>query len=280
MNGPFGAMAFRRRYGPMCRLFQMLTWLGVCQALWLATARAADEVRSEKPSTYAAKMNKKFTDPNADIRRFVNQFESEARDVYAKRREILRAVDLRPGDAVADIGAGTGLFTQLFADQVGAKGTVYAIDIGPAFLKYIAERAKQHGQEQIIRTVLNTPDSAELPCGSVDVAFICDTYHHFEHPEKMLASVHRALRPGGRLVVIDFDLRPNSAESVKLRARAPKEVYCREIVSAGFEQIDARNAPEIKDNFYAEFRRMARRSTDPARGPRPTRTEEGSHGRG
>ena len=158
-------------------------------------------------------MNKKFADPNMDIQEFVKRFESEARDIYVKRRDITRAVGLRPGDAVADIGAGTGLFTFLFAEQVGPKGTVYAVDIGPAFIKYIAEQAKRRGHEGIVKTVLNTPDSTELPAGSIDVAFICDTYHHFEHPEKMLASIHRALRPGGRLVVIDFDLRKEAASS-------------------------------------------------------------------
>ena len=224
-----------------------------------ATASAEDAPQSQGPAPYPADMNKKFTDPNVDIQQFVKRFENEARDIYAKRQDITRAVGLRPGDAVADIGAGTGLFTQLFAEQVGPKGTVYAVDIGPAFLKYIAEQAKQHGHERVVKTVLNTQDSAELPAGSIDVAFICDTYHHFEHPEKMLASIHRALRPGGRLVIIDFDLRKDSSEFVKQRARAAKEVYYREIAAAGFEQIDTKDAPTIKDNFYAEFRRVERK---------------------
>ena len=142
-------------------------------------------------------MNKKFTDPDADIQQFVKRFENEARDIYVKRREISRTVGLRPGDAVADIGEGTGLFTFLFAESVGPKGSVYAVDIGPAFVKYIAEQAKRRGHNRIVKAVLNTPDSTELPAGSIDVAFTCDTYHHFEHPEKMLASIHRASRPGG-----------------------------------------------------------------------------------
>jgi ubiquinone/menaquinone biosynthesis C-methylase UbiE len=194
-----------------------------------------------------------------DIQEFVKRFENEARDIYAKRRDIVRAVGLRPGDAVADIGAGTGLFTQLFAEQVGPKGSVYAVDSGPAFVKYIAEQAKQQGHERVVKTVLNTPDSAELPSGSIDVAVTCNTYHHFEYPEKMLASIHRALRPRGRLVVIDFDLRKNSSEFVKQRARATKEVYYREITEAGFELIETKDAPAITDNFYAEFRRVERK---------------------
>jgi SAM-dependent methyltransferase len=104
--------------------------------------------------------------------------------------------------------------------------------------------------------VLNTQDSTELAAGSIDLAFICDTYHHFDHPEIMLASIRNALRPSGRLVIIDFDLRTDSREFVKQRARAAREVYYREIAAAGFAQIDAKNAPVIKDNFYAEFRRV------------------------
>jgi ubiquinone/menaquinone biosynthesis C-methylase UbiE len=234
---------------------------GVCLAvLATASANAADSPRSQGPTAYPADMNKKFTDPEVDIQQFVKRFENEDRDIYAKRRDITRAVGLRPGDAVADIGAGTGLFTQLFAEQVGSKGTVYAVDIAPAFVKYIAERAKHRGHERVVKTVLNTPDSAELPAGSIDVAFTCDTYHHFEHPEKMLSSIHRALRPGGRLFVIDFDLLVNSSEFVKQRARAAKAVYYREITAAGFELIETKDAPAIKDNFFAEFRRLPHKS--------------------
>jgi ubiquinone/menaquinone biosynthesis C-methylase UbiE len=236
-------------------LARTVGWLGVCLALVIDAANAEDKPRSQGPAPHAAEMNKKFTDPNVDIQQFVKRFEGEARDIYAKRLDMTRAVGLRPGDAVADIGAGTGLFTFLFAEQVGSKGTVYAVDIGPAFIKYITEQAKGRGQERIVKTVLNTPDSTQLPAGSINAAFICDTYHHFEHPEKMLASLHRALRPGRRLVVIDFDLGKNN-EFVKRRARAAKEVYDREITSAGFELLETKAAPTIQDNFYAEFRRI------------------------
>ena len=112
-------------------------------------------------------MNKKFADPKADIEQFVKRFENESREIYVKRQDIVRTVGLRAGDSVADIGAGTGLFTLLFADQVGPKGTVYAVDIGPAFLNYIAEQSKKHGHEGIIS------DRAEYP-GLRNVAFQFD----------------------------------------------------------------------------------------------------------
>jgi ubiquinone/menaquinone biosynthesis C-methylase UbiE len=235
------------------RLAIAATWVVM---LTTAVAMAQEMPQRHVPKPYPAEMNQKFADPNADVQQFVKRFESAARDVYVQRHKISRAVGLRTGDAVADIGAGTGLFTFLFADRVGAKGTVYAVDISPVFLKYIADQAKQRGQEAVVKAVLNTQDSIALPAHSIDAAFICDTYHHFEHPEKMLASIHRALRPGGRLVVIDFDLRKDSGTFVKQRARAPKEIYYREIAAAGFERIATEDAPQIKDNFYAEFRRV------------------------
>ncbi len=248
----------------MDRMRQTMTWLGVGLVLPLVSARAEDPPKVTGPAPFAIEMNKKFTDPNADVQHFVGRFESDSRDIYVKRREIARAVGLRPGDVVADIGAGTGLFSLLFAEQVGPKGAVYAVDIGPAFVKYIGDRAKQQGCEAIVKPVLDTQDSAALASDSIDVAFVCDTYHHFEHPEKMLASIGNALRPGGRLVVIDFDLRENSSEYVKLRARAPQEVYRREIAAAGFDLVETKNAPLLADKFYDEFRRV--RDKPPAHG--------------
>ena len=241
----------------MYRVRWIMTWLGVGWALPLTTTRAAEAPQSSEPAPFAVAMNKRFTDPHADVQQFVKHFENDSREIYVKRHEITRAVGLRPGNAVADIGAGTGLFSLLFAEQVGPKGTVYAVDIGPAFVDYIGNRAKQQGYGSVIKSVLNTQDSARLAPGSLNVAFLCDTYHHFEHPEKMLASIHDALRPGGRLVIIDFDLREKSSEFVKLRARAPQEIYRREIAAAGFERIATKTGPTLQDKFYAEFRRVA-----------------------
>ena len=243
----------------MGRKTAVLGWMSVGLVLVAGVVVGGEQKADKSPAPYAAKMNKKFTDPHADIQAFVKRFENENRDIFAKRHEITRVVGLKRGEAVADIGAGTGLFSQLFAEEVGTKGVVYAVDIGPAFVKYIGEQAKKLGHEGIVKPVLNTPDSVGLPAGSIDVAFLCDTYHHFEDPGAMLASIHRALRPGGRLVIIDFDLGKGNNEYVKQRARAAKEVYFREIASAGFEQIDRKDAPTIKDNFYAEFRRVGRK---------------------
>jgi ubiquinone/menaquinone biosynthesis C-methylase UbiE len=203
----------------------------------------------------AADMNKQFQDPNLDVAKFVDRFESNSRDIFAQRKQIVEAIGLRPGQAIADIGAGTGLFTWMFAEKVGPNGTVYAVEIAPAFLKYLADQATKRGLQDVVKTARSTQDSANLAPGSLDVAFVCATYHHFEHPEKILASIHHALRPGGRLVVIEFDLRKDSSTFVREHARAPKDVYFREIEATGFTRVDVKGSPQLKDNFFAVFDR-------------------------
>ena len=114
-----------------------------------------------------------------------------------------------------DVGAGTGFYARLFAAQVGPEGKVYAVDIAPAFLKYIADRAKKDGQDKVITTIQGTQDDTKLPPNSVDLVFTSDTYHHLEKPAVVLASIHRALKSGGRLAVIDFDRHEGASDFVK-----------------------------------------------------------------
>src|SRR6185295_17017929 len=89
--------------------------------------------------------NEKFLKPDLDVPGWVKKFESPGREVYDKRKQIAAAAHLRPGAAVADVGAGTGLFTMLFAEAVGPKGTVYAVEIAPRFLDYLEKRARKAG---------------------------------------------------------------------------------------------------------------------------------------
>lgn len=201
-------------------------------------------------------MNRRFTDPKADVKSFVQRFEGKDRDIASKREEILRIVALQPGQAVADIGAGTGLFTLPFARAVGPTGVVYAVDISPAFLQHIAAQAGEQKLDGVVTPVLAGADSCHLPPGSVDVVFLCATYHHFGKPERNLASIHRALRPGGRLILIDFDQENAKSSWAREHARAPLGVYVSEFQKAGFERVAVANPPELTDNFYVEFRRV------------------------
>ena len=107
--------------------------------------------------------------------------------------------------------------------------------------------------------MLATQDSTSLPEGSVDLVFLSDVYHHLEKPEKTLASIYRALRPGGGLVVIDFDrVEGRSSAFVLKHVRAGKAVVIKEIERAGFTAVPAPEVPRFKENFFLRFRKSER----------------------
>lgn len=193
-----------------------------------------------------------------DVKGWLKRFETEDREVFARRAEIVSALDLKPGMAVADVGAGTGLFTRLFADKVGAEGRVYAVDVSPAFLKYIAEEAKKSGRTQVT-TIQGSQQATNLKPGSVDLVFLCDVYHHLEEHQEVLASIHQALRPGGALVLIEFDrVKGKSSSFVLKHVRADKEQFLSEVKQAGFTLDPSQPKVKLAENFFARFRKNDR----------------------
>jgi ubiquinone/menaquinone biosynthesis C-methylase UbiE len=228
----------------------------VCTS-FAVVAIAPGALGQDQPS----EINKPFQNP--DLAAYIKRFESESREVYVRREAIVSALGLKPGMAVADIGAGTGLFTRQIADAVGPEGKVYAVDISKPFLDHIGREARKRGQTQI-QTVQGTQETTNLAAGSADVAFLCDVYHHLEQHPRVLASIHRALRPGGRLIVIEFDRREGvSSEFTLKHVRAGKAQFLAEIAAAGFELLETPDAPKFKENFFAAFRRMEQ----PVKGP-------------
>jgi ubiquinone/menaquinone biosynthesis C-methylase UbiE len=196
-------------------------------------------------------INSYYQNPNFE--QWQQMFETEGREVYDRRREIVAALGIRPGMTVADVGAGTGVFSMLFAHEVGVLGTVLAQDIAPGFVRGIEVRA---GREKLInvRTVLGDEKEARLPPGSVDLVFVCDTYHHFEYPQAMLASLRAALKPQGRLAVIDYEKIPGQSGGwVMGHVRAGRDTAIAEIEAAGFRLV--RTHSLLRDNYFLEFAR-------------------------
>ncbi len=217
--------------------------------LLLLAANVLAEELSVKPG-----INDKFLDPALKVEEWTEKFETESREIFHQRRQILAAVGLKPGLKVADIGAGTGLFTLPFAQAVGVEGKVYAVEIAPKFLSHIRDRA-QKANITNVETVLGTVRSVEVPENSIDLAFICDVYHHFEFPQSSLASLHKALKPGGEVVLIDFKRIPGeSSDFVISHVRAGQEVFEAEVAAAGFEKI-AEVKDVLKENYFVRFRR-------------------------
>jgi tRNA A58 N-methylase Trm61 len=163
-------------------------WNAVAIFALLATSLAFAQKESVKPG-----INANFEDP--DVEEFIARFEGDGRAIYSKRHELLATLGLKPGAAVADIGVGTGFFSMMMGQAVGESGTVYAVDIAQNFLDHIVGTAKEKGLNNV-QPVLCDQKSTKLVPNSIDAAFICDTYHHFEFPFLTMASVHDAIRPG------------------------------------------------------------------------------------
>ena len=122
--------------------------------------------------------------------------EDPSRDKWQKPHEVVMALDLKPTEIVADIGAGTGYFARRFAHQARK---VYAVDIDQALLDIARKNAPNN-----LETVLASPDDPRLPEQSVDTIFFCDVLHHIENRPAYYAKLAQVLKPGGRVVVIDF----------------------------------------------------------------------------
>jgi len=221
--------------------------------LWVLVALlgAALPVRGIADAGADPAINRPYQDP--EYSQWVEAFERPGREVFDRRQEIVAASGVRSGMAVADVGAGTGLFTRLFARAVGATGKVYAVDISKNFVDNVVRTAREQGLGNV-EGIVNAQDNAGLPASSVDLLFVCDTYHHFEQPGAMLASFHRAIRPGGTLVVIDFEREAGRSSGwVMSHVRAGKEKVIREIEAAGFRLQEDREL--MRENFFLRFER-------------------------
>lgn len=222
-------------------------------ALLLVSTSCTTSKRSE-PVTSKPGINDAFLDPNLDVDKWVHRFEVESREVFAARNEIVENLHLAKGDVVADIGTGTGLFVEPMSHAVGPDGWVYAQDIAPKFIQRIGQLSKLKGLGNVT-PVLGGEDDVMLQRDSIDVAFICDVYHHFEFPEKSLASLYAAVKPGGQLVVIDFERIPGkSREWVLNHVRAGKDAFRKEIEDAGFEFVEEAKIATFKENYFLRFK--------------------------
>lgn len=131
------------------------------------------------------------------------------RDEKQKPRELVAAMSLKTGMAVADIGTGTGYMLPYLSEAVGAHGRVLSEDIFPDFLEKAKNTAKQHKLANV-EFIQGSETDPGLPENGVDVVLALDSYHHWNYPEKMLAAVRRELRDGGRLVIVEYYRRPEA----------------------------------------------------------------------
>ena len=129
--------------------------------------------------------------------------ERTEREIEEEPETALNAIGIAPGSTVADVGAGSGYFAVRMARRVGAQGRVYANDLQPEMLAMLASRLQKEGVPNVT-LVQGTVDDPKLPAASIDLILLVDVYHEFSQPQIMLRRMREALKPGGRLVLLEY----------------------------------------------------------------------------
>jgi arsenite methyltransferase len=185
------------------------------------------------------------------IRRYLEMLERPERDDFQKPEEVMAALALRPGERVADIGAGSGYFTIPAAKAVGPEGIVWAIDIRQEMLDYIQNRIDQEKVENV-RLSLVPNDDPQLPAGGVDTILMVDTWHYIRDPE-YAKKLRAALAPGGRVVIIDYKPRPWEERSW---GPPPQQQTSREELDGHFAQAGLKPVKVhdfLEEQYFVEY---------------------------
>src|SRR5919106_694386 len=138
-----------------------------------------------------------------DSKAYIGALEDPKRDTYQKPHEVLTALNLKAGEVIADIGAGSGYFTFRLSHHVGDQGKVYAVDVSPDMILHINRRIRELKANNVV-SILADPDDPLLPEASVNRFFFSDSWHHIENQTKYLSLMKKMLKPGGEIVMIDF----------------------------------------------------------------------------
>jgi ubiquinone/menaquinone biosynthesis C-methylase UbiE len=187
-----------------------------------ALARSSDDATSHRRFDDPAYWSKVFDDPG--------------RAAWQKPEELVAALGLRPGQCVADLGAGTGYFSHLLSAAVGPTGTVLAVDPEPNLVAHLRERAEREGSANVV-PVLASLDNPRLPAGLVDVVLIVDTFHHIDDRVAYFRRLRQALRPPGRIAIVDWQKRELPV-GPEMDHKLAREQVVREMETAGYRLIE------------------------------------------
>ena len=216
---------------------RLLSPLVAC-CLLLTTALAAEEHQGHRRPT--------------DIKQYLEHLDSEERDQHQKPKQVIDALNLKPGLTVADLGSGSGYFTRRFIEAVTETGKVYAVDVEPEMLKYTEESIVHMHRSYTAEFILARPDNPKLPYQSIDLLFVCNTYHHLEERTKYFSDTKSSLKPGGRVVIIDFyqDERSGNLGFPKQHL-VSRETVIKELTDAGYTLL--REHAFLPKQYFLEF---------------------------
>ena len=188
----------------------------------------------------------------ADIHQYLEHLDRAERDIDQQPDKVVEALSLRPGLSVADIGAGSGYFTRRFIQAVTEKGKVYAIDIEPDMLQYTKDSIARMPMPSTVQFILAQPNNPQLPPQSVDLIFLCNVYHHLDNRSAYFSNVRSALKPGGRIAIVDFYHDARSGDvGFPRKHLVPRDTVVEEMTDAEFRLT--REHEFLPKQYFLEF---------------------------
>ena len=211
--------------------------LAVLCATLAGTALAEDQHQHRRPD---------------DIKQYLEHLDSTERDRYQKPSEVIEALKLKPGMAVADLGSGSGYFTRRFIEAVTETGVVYAVDVEQEMLAYAKESVIRMRVAYTAEFILAQPNNPKLPYESVDLLFVCNTIHHLENRSKYFSDLKSSLKPGARIAIIDFYPDERSGDlGFPKHHLVSRDTTVQEMAAAGYQL--SREHSFLPKQYFLEF---------------------------
>jgi ubiquinone/menaquinone biosynthesis C-methylase UbiE len=202
---------------------------------------AGREGGAATPRPFAATSDQTF----GDVAHWQKVFDAPARDGWQRPAEVVQALRLKEGMAVADLGAGTGYFMPYLAAAVGEPGTVFAVEPEPKLVVHLRERAEKSGAANVV-PILGSFDNPRLPFRGIDLVLIVDTFHHIDERLDYMRRLRHVLRDGGRIAIIDWFKRP-LPEGPPPDHKIDRGQVVAEMEAAGYRLVEE---PEILEYQY------------------------------
>ncbi|MCW5893161.1 MAG: methyltransferase domain-containing protein [bacterium] len=180
-----------------------------------------------------------------DVPYWESVFDDPKRDAWQKPADLVAALAVLPGTAVADLGAGTGYFVRYLSRAVGPHGTVYAVEVEPKLVAHLRERAEREETANVV-PVLTSKTAVRLPAAGVDLLLVVDTYHHIDARVVYMRRAAGVLRPGGRVAIVDWHKRP-LPEGPAMDHKLAEEQVVAEMERAGYRLL---SAPDVLPYQY------------------------------
>jgi arsenite methyltransferase len=187
-----------------------------------------------------------------NVMEYLDRLDRPERDQEQKPAQVVDALGLKPGMRVADLGAGSGYFTRRFVEAVTETGKVYVIDVEPEALKYVEESLVRMHRPYEAEFIVARPDNPKIPFESVDIIFVCNTYHHLEDRTVYFRNTKSSLKLGGRIAIVDYYHDDRSGElGFPKRHLVARDTVVEEMTGAGYRLVKEHTF--LPKQYFLEF---------------------------